>query len=78
MGYHDRAGITDLASDGDTDILSLSKDTGFGDELLPIFLFIPDRKRSEHYHIPLSAEKAEELHQWLGEYLKEKKAAASA
>jgi hypothetical protein len=38
-------------------------------DTFPCLLFVPNYKKPEHFHIPLTRKKAEELRDWLNNYL---------
>lgn len=72
MSYKSKHGITQIKS-SEKDNLSLSWDSDYPTSAkYPVMLFIPDINHDGHYHIQLSTKEAKVVHEWLGEFLKEK------
>lgn len=70
MAYKDLHGITEIKG-GRYNNLSISyeRDEEESDPY-PMFLFIPDKEKSEHYHIELNKRQLSDLGRWINEFLK--------
>jgi hypothetical protein len=68
--FNDKIGKTIIKAE-DFQQLNISFDK-INDIIQAVFLYIPDRNKDKHYHIPLNLQEAKTLRNWLDKFIEEK------